>query len=973
MKKKAQTEPGKVCNLAFFIQNNSDNEMQAKPTYVLPLGLKQVTQTGTIQLQPAEKKFLILSVQVPETYAVGNYTVYTTFKSVEDESVLLLDSVMVQVLEVERITIQKLEKPAYVYAGEEIRASYLIQNQGNTDKVFFVEAQNCKVEGGADVRLKVGESKVITVVKPTTEEYESSVREYYSIRVSAGNRVLGSVSNWSQVFPSKNMKRDLFFRFPVSFYSSYLAVDRGGIYESAYQFQLKGEGALDEQGKHQLGFLARAPNNTGLSYLGLYDQYYVTYQNPNLMLFGGQKNYVFTPLTESARFGMGAESRVRLNNGVEFGFIYVAPRYYEEIKDEMAGVLGYYFDPENKVEFYYVSKRFEAIDDRAQLVSLMSKFSPFKGTDIDLELSRGFFNNDADNAYRLDMNSRFSLFNVSGSYYNAGKNYPGYYNNSKFYSINASARLSKKFNVSLYARRDFMNAQLDTFFVTAPMTESYQASIDYKVWEQSNLKFFVRQYERKDRLSFNKFHYKTRSANVRFSQKWKWFRYSLTGEAGKTTNFLLAPGENEQNSYRGIGDINFRINSRHSISAFGSWSNINEFVSGKQQNVTAGLSVFSQISDNLNANFYVQNAYDIDDYYKNRNLMQLSLNYDFLKNHSISLRSFYTIFKTELEEAEFTLSATYAYKFGVPIKQIVKAGSINGKVTGMHGEPVEGIWVRLLNQTAVTDKNGDYTFDLVRPGTHLVSFDQSNFQLDELTNIPNPVEVNVFEDQVSKVDVRILKGAMLKGKIVLEQARLRAAENEDASPANIIVEVKSELDEYRLTTEKDGSFAFPLLKPGAFTFKIYTNSIPAGYKINQSVYKFMLAEGETREMEILLPTKKNNIVFKPVGNTLLPKGLGLSGKAIPKKKEPLISLDQTFYSIQIGAFSYALPPDDSFFQDEQFYFEKQIDNLHKYYIGCYTNEETARNEYKRLKLKFKELFIVVFDNGEVYNLYQYKK
>ena len=52
-------------------------------------------------------------------------------------------------------------------------------------------------------------------------------------------------------------------------------------------------------------------------------------------------------------------------------------------------------------------------------------------------------------------------------------------------------------------------------------------------------------------------------------------------------------------------------------------------------------------------------------------------------------------------------------------------------------------------------------------------------------------------------------------------------------------------------------------------------------------------------------------------------------KSETKKKEPEVSAEETFYSIQVGAFSRKIPDGDSFFQDEQFYFEKQIDNLHK--------------------------------------------
>ncbi|WP_394698152.1 carboxypeptidase regulatory-like domain-containing protein [uncultured Draconibacterium sp.] len=973
VKPQVETEPGKVCNLAFFITNNSEEPIRVNPNYILPDNWKLVTSLSAIDLQPSEKKFLIISVQIPESYLVGDYSVVPEFN--DDKGQLLQkDEVHVRVLEVEKITIEKLEKKEYVYAGEEIRASYLLQNQGNTEKSFFIETQNCQVEEGAEVRLGVGESKVITVVKPTSEDYVNSAREYYTIRVNAGNRVLESVNNWTQVFPSKNLKKDMYFRFPISFSGSYLGVNKDDQYESTYQFELQGQGTLDVEGKHQLEFMARGPNNTDLSYLGLYDQYYLSYQNKNLMLFGGQKNFMFTPLTESSRYGWGFESKVVVNSGLTLGYLYVEPRFYQEIKNEMAGILGYQFNPKNKIELYYVTKQFEALNDRTQLLSFTSVFTPFNGTDVDLELSRGYLNNEADNAYRVNINSRFSLFNFSGNYYNTGKNYPGYYNNSKFYSANVSARLSQKIGLSFYARRDFMNAQLDTFFVTAPITKSYQGSLDYKLGLQSQLKLFVRQYERKDRLNYNKFHYKTRSANLRFSQKWRWFRFSLTGEAGKTTNFLLDPGENQQNSYRGMGDFSFNIASKHFIRAFGSWSNINQFVSGKQQNITAGMSVSSQISEKFNANFYVQNAYDIDDYYKNRNLMQLSFNYNFLPNHSIALRSFYTIFKTEVDQAEFTMAATYAYKFGVPLKQVIKAGIIRGQIINKQGEPVEGVWVRLLNKTVVTDKNGEYIFDLVQPGTHLVSFDESSFELDELTNIPNPVEVNVFEDQVSTVDVRILKGAELKGKIILEEATLKAAADDNVNAANIIVEVKSSLDQYRITTNSNGLFQFPLLKPGKYIFKIYANSIPAGYKIDQPEYEYVLGEGEKKEIEIELPTKRNNIIFKPAGNALQKNGLGLSLKAkSTSKKEPEADSEKPFYSIQIGAFKRELPMGDPFFQDEQFYFEKQIDNLHKYYIGRFSDLQSAKEEYKRLKTTFNKLFIVVIDGDEVYSVRKYEK
>ena len=250
--------------------------------------------------------------------------------------------------------------------------------------------------------------------------------------------------------------------------------------------------------------------------------------------------------------------------------------------------------------------------------------------------------------------------------------------------------------MGLYAKEDFLNAQLDTFFVTAPYSKSIQSIINFNIAPRAYLKFYWKEFERKDRLIHDKFHYKTKSINSQFSQKFRKIDYLILGEYGKTTNLLLEPGQNQQNTYRGSANFAYRFNSLHAFKVFGSWSNINSFVSGEQRNLTAGLSVSTQISKNFRANFHVQNAYDIDDYYRNRNLMQLHLDYKFLKNHSLSIRGFYTIFTQQVDDPEFTLSATYAYNFGLPLKQIIKAGDVRGRITSDNGDPVEGIILHFL-------------------------------------------------------------------------------------------------------------------------------------------------------------------------------------------------------------------------------------------------------------------------------------
>jgi len=973
VKEESSALPGNVVNLPFFVHNNSSQTIKAGTSIHIPSGWKIITKPGEINLKANSKQFSILSVQIPSDCQVDKYPVKVLLSS-SDNEITASDSSLVLVQEVEKVNLQVLEYNDYVFAGESIKGKYMLQNLGNTKKTFFLEAQNCDVDGPVEIKLNPGESTTISVSKNVAEDYQSSVKEFFTLRAKVSNRVLSSVSLWSQVFPAKNFKKDMYYRFPVSASISYLATGREDTYESTYQFQLFGQGSLDQDGKHRLEFMARGPNNTDLSFLGMYDQYYIAYENKNLGLFAGQKSYTFTPLTESSRYGLGTETRVTLNNGLSFGALYVEPRFYTEIENEMAGYAGFEFNKDNRVDVYYVSKNFPAENNPAQMVSVMTQVSPFAGTNLDLEYSRGFYDNQADNGYRVNLTSQLSIFNINGNLYNTGKNYPGYYNNSRFYSGNLSARLSEKMNLGVYAKEDFLNAELDTFFVTAPYTKSMQAYLNYNIASRSYLKLYARQYERKDRLSLNKFHYKTRSVNARFNQKFKKLNYSLTGEIGRTKNYLLEEGENEQNSFRGIANFAYRLNSKHAVRVFGSWSNINQFVSGNEQSVTAGASLSSQLVKNLQANLYVQNAYDIDDYYKNRNLMQFDLDYRFLKNHTFSIKSFYTLFKNEVDEPEFTISATYAINFGVPVKRIIKAGEITGVLTNSNGEPLEGVWVRLLNKTTITDKNGKYEFNFIPPGVQLLAVDKTGFQLDEITNIANPLEVEVFEDQTTTVNIQVVKGAHLAGNLTLEKTKVAGLEQAEKNAGDVIVELVTRTEEYRITTDENGRFEFPLVRPGKVVFKIYQNSVPEGYKTSQAEYTYNLNPGENKEIKIELPAKKQNIIFKQQGISVLKKGSEtgtdlkvISTKTKPKPKESL------YYSVQIGAFRKQLDAENKFFKGEQFHFEKQIDNLHKYFIGRFNTLNEAKTEANRLRKKYGKAFIVVVENEQVYSLQEYEQ
>ncbi len=221
---------------------------------------------------------------------------------------------------------------------------------------------------------------------------------------------------------------------------------------------------------------------------------------------------------------------------------------------------------------------------------------------------------------------------------------------------------------------------------------------------------------------------------------------------------------------------------------------------------------------------------------------------------------------------------------------------------------------------------------------------------------------------MTKLSFKITEGAKLTGNFELKESEIKVLKNEGADIGNIIVELKNEFEEYRITTNQNGGFSFPLLRPGNWTFRIYEHSIPRGYEIEKSIYSFDFNPGEKIDLVIGLESKKKKIIFKSTENTMTPLTPGkINSTSAGKKQKPKLQAitDSRYYSVQIGAFRRKLSSDSRYFEKAEFDFVKQIDNLHKYFKGKFKSIEAAKQEKERMKKYFRNPFIVIIQNNQV--------
>ncbi len=170
-----------------------------------------------------------------------------------------------------------VESPQQVMAGETFKSTFVIQNQGNTLQKVYIETRNCNVDETPEYLLKPGDVQRFTISCKTSPDMADVKKEFYTVRAVVSGEITKSIFSSFVVFPSKNIKKDIYFRYPITASASYLSTNVQDKYQAAYQFEISGNGPLDPEGKHRLEFMARGPNNSNLNFLGMYDQYFISY------------------------------------------------------------------------------------------------------------------------------------------------------------------------------------------------------------------------------------------------------------------------------------------------------------------------------------------------------------------------------------------------------------------------------------------------------------------------------------------------------------------------------------------------------------------------------------------------------------------------------------------------------------------------------------------------------------------------
>lgn len=888
--KKDSLMPGMSTSIPFTLENNSD---EAK-TYDISVttsssSINPILAKGEFQIPPHEASVYLVPLRVGIETGQGTYSVTLNITD-RNNGTAFTQSSKIVVSGNRKLLVTALNTPEFVRAGETIRASFLLKNNGNITEHIVLESKNAVVDNESSLVLGPNESKIITIHKVTSPELAQNEFQNLNLSVHSKNRPKENqdVYATTQVISVKPSENDIYHRLPVAFSLSFIGMQNMGVYHDGFQGEIYGKGTLDKANKNQIEFRAVTHNPVELNTFTQYEEYFVNYKRENFMIHLGDKTYSSSYLTEFARYGRGAEIRYDFNK-VSFGGFYNHPRFFRDIKDEFNFYSTFKIRKESEISVGYLYKtprkeeiRFGEVrlDSDAHLPYAKGKFKVSKNINLSGEWAYSTTQKTDGTAYLLQAEAIFKKLNGSLMYMRASPDFAGYFTNTNIFNGNMYYHITKKISVFANYMQDAKNFQRDTLLLAAPYRKYFQYGVQYK-YLPSGFVILTNGYQTyKDRLEPKQFDYYERYFKVSVNQQIGIFQVNLDGQFGKTDNYLTGFSGNSSFYSANLSFQKFRT----SFNIFGSYAISSRYQLQNQKNLYYGARILSQFSDKTSLSIFYQNNYIPEEYFKDRNLFELLFHQQLFPGNELDLSGRYSLQRGEIGDKDFIFSMRYTWRPNIPVQKVAEYISLSGNVSNLGIKKTEGIRLMLGSYLSITDKDGNYMFKNVIPGNYFLEIDRSTTEINDIPTQTFPAALSLTNKE-NTFNFGLTTAANVQGHVKFLETGEKD-QSDFGQPASvkgkkkresIIVEAINNDQTFRKVCYIGEDFDFTYLRPGDWTVKVYRNGLDKRYKITTDRFLFTLQPSETKKLSI-------NVVKQQIEIKYQQESLKVGYNEIKKKK-----------------------------------------------------------------------------------------
>jgi len=897
-----ETEPRKIVTTVFRVANNTSERQEFISSVKVPEGWILITRDFPFQLLANEADIRLVSFLIPWKALAGKYEVTYLVKARKYPDISDFCTIQVVVLPVAKLEVKSLQAPEYVIAGEDYQASFVVINEGNIEYAVGVRVDSGEnypfVVDTEKFRLAPGESKTVKVVVETDVNMRKLLRHRLQLtaQVFKDEEIKAEATSFTEVIPRITGVNERFHRIPGEITFRQVSEER----KYGFQTEISGQGTLDEEGKRHIRFFLRGPDILDESIFGERDDYYFDYWTKDYELHLGHRSYSLSPLTENYRYGRGIEGKLNLNN-FSLGAYHLKTPWLKPEEEQTAGYIDYSISENYRLRLNYLKK--ERAND--EIVSLHGQLNPAENIDVELEYAygkKGRKNNREDhNAYLVRLYGYHNRISYLLRFIHAGPDYSGYYHDSDSLSGGLAVPLGNNLRLNVNFRQQKDNLDLDPALYSAPLEKYYQLGLNYRFKTGTNVSLDWRDWSREDLLPQPEFDYEENTYRLGASHRFRKLALYTSLEFGKSSDNLTSQNSKLE---RYTLSSYFRPTRWQSYSGYLQYSDDGNFGEEKRPFMTAGLDGSFQIGTRNFLGLHFQTKDYQDDYDSDKDIFEIRFSHTLPNEHKILVRGRHTSYGNSEKKEETALMAEYTIPFRLPVSRKRSIGVVKGHVYDEETkQSIPDVIIRVSAATAVTDKNGNFAFPSLKPGTHYLTVDRGRIGLNRVAVQKNPMEVAVEGGEETWVELGITRGATLFGQIMACQFEnnhnnnLRAEKNGNNHAnhyivgdgnnnngsqssdeakligayglANILVELTSASEIKRCVTDRKGRFRFEELRPGKWTVRMRRDNLPEYHYFEKDTFEFELKPGEEKEILVKAVPKKRSIRIIEQGGILL--------------------------------------------------------------------------------------------------------
>jgi hypothetical protein len=639
------------------------------------------------------------------------------------------------------------------------------------------------------------------------------------------------------VFSTTQKKVDLYHRLPVEIGLGYFNYNLNGQSQGAMQYFSQGSGFLDVKEKHNIEFVVRGPNQQEFPQIGSYDQYSLEYDyNQELKVKLGDFVNRVSNLAEFSRFGRGILIEKNINRFNVKGF-YQNARFFDQQKNSLGAAAEYKVKENFKIGANFTNKGLYKNNAfyRTSIVGLSSVFSNKNGT-IETEVAISNKTGKLDFGFYNQFLYQLSKLNFSSQIILTGKDFDGFYTNSRLIVNSLSYSFNAKVSVGFNSNYTRINPALDLLsFNTSPLNKTNTLFLSVFPTKKQMIFLNYTKQEREDRQVPSNFHFKEEYANISYSFVTDWATVFLQARYGNSENLLIGDNTSAAKSMSELIQPMFRIQKWLWVGGYFEHQYTSKF------SLNNDLENLFYFGGNLRANhknkyffnLMYRNNYAPDEFFIKRTFLDASIELD-LKRHNfraVAGRTYLPGITAQNQNTMF-FSLNYSLKLNIPLKKNKRISNVKGRVYGLNNtQSLGGIMMQMGHYQSLTDQFGNFSFENILPNRYHISFPSDERMIGWTPELSSSLEVEAKADSTHMLQIPLIKTGGVVGKVKLEIDERNQVMNAGKPRPQILLKIQNNEESYLTKLNEFQEFSFKEIKPGEWKITVLLTSNSEGYEV----------------------------------------------------------------------------------------------------------------------------------------------